>query len=512
MPLKQMANGNVVCGVCHCSSNNYPKKTFYCPSCISFKLLKYNLNKINLLNVNSIATHDINSVLNACFGDNVTQFLTKYANDYDKERKDDKLEGTNVSIESVARLAFMLMNVDLLKKQEHIKSIGQLVEEKRKQSEKLEARIRMLKEKKKNKQRLISLYRQRVEEEMTTELQSIIEVKRLLGTGIVTQQNEYITIQQKRKLYDLALLWNIRIINGTKLTILYTPILPISFLVRHSMDLILNSFMKSCELVEAFARMLGTDVPYRINTIRNDFAIGDFVYELKNKRNVFELSHIQILKLSMGVARVILNVVVLLRRVDVTYQFEHITPKDLLSYDMLLVRLIERIAGDEGFKELSWRIRRFEEREVVHQSGKPPLDKKPRAGRKSSLWGNWFRSNTEETQFQHTEEKQQKPVERYSIADIQEYESVLNGSKVTERIPEDVSERSKTSAMRPPVATRDGNELVHDERKLAEEIYRSLVKQMQDFRDESSLKDPLAQNHLREAKTMKHESQMWVLT
>lgn len=509
MPLTHVENGYVVCGVCHCDSNNYPKKTYYCPACIGFKLLKYNLNKINLQNVNTLAAHDINSVLEACFGDNATQFLTKYTDDYDKEERDKKLDGTNVSVGSVARLAFMLMNVDLLKKQEHIKSIGQLVEAKRRQSENLESRIKLLQEKRKGKQRLIALHRERVAAEMTVELQNIAEIKRLLNIGIVTRQNEYIALQQRKRTYDLMILWNVRILDKTKISVLFCPILPITQLASHSMDLVLNSLMKSCELVEAFARMLDMELPFRVETGYNDFTIGDFCYRLKDKRSIFELKHVQMLKFSMGIARVISNIVVLLRRVDATYQFESTSLADLLSYDAMLVRLVTVLLGSDGVAELQRRMQVLERRD----SHLPAIPSRPAAkGRQSSPWCIWLPSPAEETQPYATDVSLQTSVARYGLATMKEYNSVLSSSTVSGRIPDETPERSLAGTVRPSNPAIEAAELVHDERRLAEEVFCFLVTQMQAIRHENSAKDPLAQKHLRKPKAMKHESQMWVLT
>ena len=508
MPLTHVGNGYVVCGVCHCDSDSYPKKTYYCPACIGFKLLKYNLNKINLQNVNSLAAHDINSVLKACFGDNATQFLTKYTDDYDKNDRDKKLDGTNVSIGSVARLAFMLMNVDLLKKQEHIKSIEQLVEGKRRQSEKLEGRIKLLHEKRKGKQRLLDLHRERMAARMATELQNITEIKRLLNIGIVTRQNEYISLEQRKGTYDLMVLWNVRILDEMKITVLFSPILAMTQLASHSMDLVLSSLMKSCELVEAFARMLDTELPFRVDTGYNDFAIGDFYYKLKDKRSIFEMNHVQMLKFCMGIARVISNVVVLLRRVDATYQFESITLADLLAYDALLVRLVTTLLGKDGAAEVQRRTQILENK-IFHPSAESRHSSK---GKHISPWRFCFSSYTDETQTQTPDVPPQTSVARYNVDTVKEYNSVLSSSAITGRIPDEMAERSLTGTVRASNPAIDATELVHDERRLAEEVFCFLAAQMQGLRHESSSRHPLAQKHLRKPKAMKHESQMWVLT
>ncbi|OUM53922.1 hypothetical protein BVG19_g3253 [[Candida] boidinii] len=94
---------------------------FYCPSCINYKLLRYNLLNLNIELILNISEKEINSILESCLSNNSVNFLKNYLSkegDYkEKSRINEKLfKALNVPIpsdESIIKLSFVLLNVEI---------------------------------------------------------------------------------------------------------------------------------------------------------------------------------------------------------------------------------------------------------------------------------------------------------------------------------------------------------------------------------------------------------------
>lgn len=474
---------SVSCGICKCHPAQYPGKTFYCPSCVNFKLLKYNLNNINLDHVNSIAIDDINKILKVCFGTNVKQFLLNYINT-STNNTENKMDNTNVSIAAVARLAFMLMQVEIVKEKEHIKTVSQLIQTKRTTSQKLETKIQMLKEKKLKKQKLINIHREKIQPKLNKEISKVLEDTHVLQLGIVTRQHGFITIRQMKNFYDLIYLWNIKIINKKSLIILYTPIISITDIAKYSMDLILQSFMKSSEFVDTVSRIFSVDLPFAIKTRNNNFSIGDISYKFKDLDDIFYLNKLQMLRFCIGISRLILNAVILLQKLNKikTSHFNNMSLEDLLSYDQLLITLINSLK-ENGFGE--------EIRQRKDKLDNSYLYANKYAKRKeSSSWANWFTSQKKkEVLVENDDSVKNNTIERYSIKSSTEIKDILDSchtqisdGKSKYKISHSAMSSGQSASI--PASAISANDLIHDERRLAEEVYCFLVEEMQMQKDQ----------------------------
>ncbi|GME87516.1 hypothetical protein B5S29_g1763 [[Candida] boidinii] len=105
------------------SENKDIVTNFYCPSCINYKLLRYNLLNLNLELILNVSEKEINSILESCLSSNSINFLKNYLSqegddDYEeKSRINEELFKTlNVPIpsdESIIKLTFVLLNVEI---------------------------------------------------------------------------------------------------------------------------------------------------------------------------------------------------------------------------------------------------------------------------------------------------------------------------------------------------------------------------------------------------------------
>lgn len=452
---------HVKCGICNCDSIDYPKKTYFCPSCMNFKLLKYNLNKINLQNINSIIVHDINNVLKICFDENVKLFLKDYIKYKEKSNTQSdstthNLEGTNVSKDSVAKLAFMLINVDIDKTKRNIKTIDQLVNLEIEKCNKIEDKIRILKTIKNNKQKIVNNLKNEKNLKLNNQMINNVQLEiQDFQNNIVNIQNNFLKNKQLNEIYNLIFLWNIKIINNKKLNILYSPVLPIDELFKYSIDLILNSIIKTNLLIDQLYKILRFEIPFEINNFENNLFIGDISIKFDSfneKSNIKQLSNSQLLRISVCLSRLILNIIILFIRIDNNFKIEDENITFLFNYDILLIKLINKVTNSKT------NIEKIDNK----------LKNTILINKNSVSWKRWFFKKGKEKEDNDKDKTNFNVISRYQIDNIKEYNDILQLNLINKL------SNIKTLS---PVKIR-ANDLIHNEGLLSREIHKILKKQI----------------------------------
>lgn len=455
---------HIKCGICNSDCIDYPKKTYFCSSCMNFKLLKYNLNKINLQNINSIVVNDINNVLKVCFDENVKLFLKDYIKYKENlniqsnlSKKNDNLENTNVSKDSVAKLAFMLINVDINKTKRNIKTLDQLVNLEIDKCNKIEEKIRILKNVKDNKQKLINKLKNECNLKLVNEKINKIHLDiENFKINIINKQNNYLINKQLNEIYNLIFLWNIKIINNNKLSILYSPILPINGLIKYSTDLILNSIIKTSLLIDQLYKILRFKTPFEINNFKNNILIGDISIkfnEFNEILNINQLNNIQLIKFSVCLSRLILNIIILLIRIDNNFKIEDENMSFLFNYDKLIIKIINKITN---FKTNNEKINnKLKNENLINKN--------------SLSWKQWFftKKNNNKSEIKEIDKVDFNIIPRYQIENIKEYNEILHSNLIGKlSINDTLFEKVKAF------------ELIHNERLLSQEIHKILEREI----------------------------------
>jgi hypothetical protein len=473
------------CGICYYKpedGSGMGRETFYCAACIQFKLLKYNLNKLHIQKITSMAVNDINKVLNVCLGDKSRVFLKKYING---EYIEEKLIGTNVNIDSVARLAFMLMNVEMITKQNHLKEIDELITLKRKQTKNIEDRILMLKQIKEMKQKRVQKLKIDIEymknnndnnnnnnNNNILKNKNKVKIKNILYDNEMIMRQEQILDNQRRLIiFDIIVLWNIEIHSVKKISILFAPIVSIDEITKYNLDFVFETFLKSCEFVDILSKVIGIEIPFEIGTEYNELRIGDKIFKFNGKNGISELSKFGILELCVGISRIILNVVILLREIDESFKHEAVSIANLLAYNELLVRVVKAVKKRIDYDHLmADKLTKLAVKREKEQQKQKKLTKKKIKTLKQGWLNNLFQNrkvdvNEERTSYQHTETS----VKRY----MTDYDALLRGNLLPD-MKSNISVTPKSTLSAVPNSALDGNPAIKDSRLLAEEVYKVL--------------------------------------
>ncbi|ODV87055.1 hypothetical protein CANARDRAFT_84786 [[Candida] arabinofermentans NRRL YB-2248] len=142
------------CGICHDTTHgNHRSATnkisYYCPSCLNFKILKVKLNLVNLEFFNSRASDEINKVLDDCIKGHSAGFLRKYLNneiDLNLHSGNQELEGLTPSLDAIARLSYMLLNVETTLFKRNLNLIRHNNQKQRVNNESIRFRIKSMRE------------------------------------------------------------------------------------------------------------------------------------------------------------------------------------------------------------------------------------------------------------------------------------------------------------------------------------------------------------------------------
>ena len=437
---------SISCGICFRKHNKIDKDVdnvpnsididddpFYCFPCVNFRILKYRLNIINLLNLNRIAIHDIDQILKESMSstENISNFLKDYVNqDITSTKK--KFQDTNVPVDVVARLAYMIINQRISTAEINITNANKLLELKKRKNNELRMKIEQLRKLKNDKIKNI--------ENLETQISKYKDNKKSTNHIITNRQNEMILKEQNTLLFDLLALWDVKIIEQSKLSVLFTPIIPITELFTKNLNFISQMLIKISQFIQQFSNIVNIRIPFEIETFRNELLIGNKFFKMisDNSKSIYDLSEVGINALFISISRLILNICIILRTLDETFRNEIKSMHDLINIDQLLLRLVN-ITKDriEFNKFMNLKIDKLlnEKYEQVEKQKKLIQLKTEGKWR----WNNWFsrdnNSQAIDTQSTTKQLNRKKSVNRFSINTLANYTKIVSNAT---SIPKDI--------------------------------------------------------------------------
>ncbi|KAG7797071.1 hypothetical protein KL929_002777 [Ogataea haglerorum] len=379
---------NIVCGVCGTHST---KSGYYCGPCISFKILKLKLNITNLCYLNETFGYEIDKVLQDCINGFSSKVLKKYL-EGDLQADVGSREKLSPSTEAIARLAYMLLAVEISQLKKNLTQVDETLKRQRLANMRLKAKVEELRVSKTEKSHMIHRKKQELTEKHQERLERIhatikeIEVDKLDKTARLIKQSENQHFQQlvkissyenvkaakkselsKSKLPSLERL-NYNIMNlrnkatpgpvGFRNAIFFSPVLPLSQFLYYTSEVIITSVTKVAQFVSLSSKYLNVDVPYRI--VRSTpclyivedacesyaLALGPPSQNPEQTNSLFESTNQDLTRFCGALARLLINMVILINATKQTpLRFEN-----LLHLDELVQLLVGEVS------DLNWTV------------------------------------------------------------------------------------------------------------------------------------------------------------
>lgn len=335
--------GKVKCGICNTQKSS---TDFYCASCLNFRLLKHRLNLIHVQTVNQTAIKDINNVLDLCFGEGNRDFLLNYASGKQSPPI------SSVNNDAIARLAFMLMNVNTITHLNQLDKIWTLVEQKRIENDKMNEKLKLLRERKSKLQKIVDTIKGSTKDETD------IGGKYMINQRIVDLQVSIIDKERCQLLFNVLEWWNVSESRG-RISIMSIPIVPVTGITNYQMSLILESFLKTCQFLQVISKILGIRLVYEMGTKYNELRVGDKVLKFKEITQFSELSHFGQKEFCLSISKIIQNLIIILVQLDPKFRTEEVSFHDVLRFDKLLIRIIDILKKKINYDQLKKRVQIF---------------------------------------------------------------------------------------------------------------------------------------------------------
>ena len=234
-------------------------------------------------------------------------------------------------------------------------------------------------------------------------------------------------------MFDLLALWDVKIIEQSKLSVLFTPIIPITELFTKNLNFISQMLIKISQFIQQFSNIVNIRIPFEIETFRNELLIGNKFFKMisDNSKSIYDLSEVGINALFISISRLILNICIILRTLDETFRNEIKSMHDLINIDQLLLRLVN-ITKDriEFNKFVNLKIdkllnEKYEQLEKQKKLIQLKTDGKWR-------WNNWFsrdnNSQAIDTQSTTKQLNRKKSVNRFSINTLANYTRIVSNT------------------------------------------------------------------------------------
>ncbi|QPG76038.1 hypothetical protein FOA43_003424 [Brettanomyces nanus] len=259
-----------VCEICHdndvSKSLSSRKKKYYCASCINFSLLKLKLKTLTTVYYNSRAGHEVGQVLEDCLDNNASVSLKKYLNGSEDRRNDkDQLLGKLVpSIDSVARLAYVLLNVENIEQKKRLDRLKEMVEEQTTSNKLMRDKISDLRRQLEEKRQCINEKTKQLNAEHKESLSQVASSFEETN-HMVFRQRALVDSAKLDLMADIIKLWNIQLLrasSGISVSILGLPVLSIDKLIYCSVPLINACMERLMWFVLLGAKYLSLQLPF----------------------------------------------------------------------------------------------------------------------------------------------------------------------------------------------------------------------------------------------------------
>ncbi|KAG7899787.1 hypothetical protein KL935_003328 [Ogataea polymorpha] len=418
---------NIVCGVCGTHST---KADYFCGSCINFKILKLKLNITNICYLNETFGYEIDKVLQDCINGYSSKVLRKYL-EGELHADAGPREKLSPSTEAIARLAYMLLAVELSQLKKNLSQADETLERQKLANMSLRAKVEELRASKSEQANLIRRKKQELAEKHQKRLKQIratmreIEADKLDKTAKLIRQSANQHFQQlvkvssyenmkgarkselsKSKLPSLERL-NYNIMNlrnkitpgtaGFRNALFFSPVLPLSQYLYYTSEVVITSITKVAQFVSLSAVYLNVNVPFRI--VRST----QFIYIVEDAcesyaltlgppsenpevtNSLFESTNQDLSRFCGALARLLINMVVLINATKPTpLRFEN-----LLNLDELLQLLVGEVPDPNMT--------------VKEHAPSPQEDNKPT--RRRSIFNFWSRRKRSHADIHPSEEK-----------------------------------------------------------------------------------------------------------
>lgn len=314
----------IVCGICHTDKHN---EGFYCASCTSFRLLKHRLNLIHLQSINQAATDDINQVLDLCSEEKSRSFLESYLKGESLSMVDE------VSSDAIARLAFMLMNVNTMTQINQLDEVWNVLQRKQEENIALSEKMIVLKERKREIEDKLNKIRNTLSNE------SVIDNNELVTRPIIDLQ--YLTIKktQDNCIFQILNWWKLEENKG-RISIMSVPIIPITNLTNYHMSLVLESFLKTCQFLKVLSNVYQIRLNHTMGTEQNQLRVGDRVLNVRDLKRFSELSIYGRKEFCTCIGKILQNLITLTLYLDPSYKSSDLSFYDILRFDKLLIHIV----------------------------------------------------------------------------------------------------------------------------------------------------------------------------
>ncbi|KAG7811021.1 hypothetical protein KL921_002649 [Ogataea angusta] len=379
---------NIVCGVCGTHST---KADYYCGPCINFKILKLKLNMTNLCYLNETFGYEIDKVLQDCINGYSSKVLRKYM-EGELQAAVGSREKLSPSTEAIARLAYMLLAVELSQLKKNLTQVDETLKQQKLANMHLRAKVEELRASKIEKADRIHTKKQELTEKHQERLEQIratireIEVDKLDKTARLIKLAENQHFQQlvkvssyenlkavrksdlsKSKLPSLERLnynlMNLRNKNvskpvGFRNAIFFSPVLPLSQYLYYTSEVVITSITKVAQFVSLSIEYLNIDVPYRV--VRStpfiyivedasesySLTLGPPGENPERTNSLFESTNQDLTRFCGALARLLINMVVLINATrQIPLRFEN-----LVNVDELLQLLVGEVPN------LNWTV------------------------------------------------------------------------------------------------------------------------------------------------------------
>ncbi|VEU24317.1 DEKNAAC105524 [Brettanomyces naardenensis] len=399
-----------ICGVCHDHEAKnlslLKDKTYYCASCMSYRLLKLRIDVISTLYYNTRVGNEVERVLDDCLNNEARVFLTNYL-DSDKGEAG-KMSQTceiQVSVASVARLAHVLLNVENAEHFKRLKQLKSLVESKRKENEAIRHRIAELKNKVKVKDEALRVSLKGLDNNYGSDKPRASHLFESSQELVLGKQQRMVDNFKLDLVCELANFWNVHLLwknVGSCISLLGSPILSAGRILHYNVSLVNSGMDKLLKFIMLMSKYLGIELPFPVITKDGVLVLRDTSQESlywvllplvnENKEpliSLLELKQDQLRQFSGGLARMIVNMVRILIILDPRVKLDALQISDLLKMDELFALIVKRFDDLEAQRD---RIRE-EKRE---QTRDLRLLKRGPAGQK---WKAVMQNNTERWWF-----------------------------------------------------------------------------------------------------------------
>lgn len=326
-----------VCGVCH-DWNANRNKTYFCPGCMNFRLLKTKLNALVIARQSRNANRDVGNILDSCLEGNATATVGKATID--------QIDN------SILKLAYVILNVENSQIDNSLKQLENHKDVIKKRNDQLVDKIRKLKDVINSSTKQLDQYKVELTKNYD---ERISKIQDSLKVNVLKKQDLLISSSRIALVRDIMQVFSIQILGDSCVSILNTPIIPVANIVNYTVSYVNASMRNLGWFIDRVSRYSNISVPFEMVLRGSSCYLMDRrtsqLYDLSlhsdkitNLVSIFQLSPTDVLQFSQSFARLMINML----RVLSHYKELAFTSFDsLMKTDLLVKYLVEMLDKDD---------------------------------------------------------------------------------------------------------------------------------------------------------------------